>query len=121
MGAGECDTVETCAPTTTAASPASRIDLAGTEGSAVIEATLSSGEQLLRGKVLRFDVKADGATVFSDEAAADDSGTARLDLKRADVGALDALARADEFTASFPGDEVYCASADTATFEVVNR
>ena len=115
-----CTDAVGCTPTTIDATPASRVDLGATSRSATLAARLSvtaSGEPL-PGKSLRFAVTNDGAEVaeFTGSTVAD--GFARVDLKRIDVPAVNALARGKGFAASFAGDATYCSSADTAEFSV---
>ena len=115
---GDCESVD-CERTTTEAETANKVDL--TVGrSSTLAATLRAGDGTgLSGKPLRFAVLDDGAEVYHAEGSTGSDGVARVDLKRVDVGALQGLARADEFRASFAGDTTYCSSSDDADFRVV--
>ena len=108
-----------CLPTQTSADEARKVDLRGPADSATLVATLTAEGMPVPGRVLRFDVLADGSAVHDDDASTGDNGVASLDLKQVDAGALTGLARAEEFRASFAGDDTYCASSDTAPVEVV--
>jgi hypothetical protein len=112
-----CET--TCIPTATDAQDAAKVDLVAPDGSAVLSGSLSADGTVLPGRELTFDVLADGATVHSDTASTGADGTAGLDLKRVDVGALSSVVRADALRVSFRGDGTYCASAEDAAFDVV--
>ncbi len=109
-----------CTPTTTEAETADKVDLTAVGRSSTIGATLkvaSSGEAI-PGKTLRFAVFDDGAEVYATEGSTGSDGSARVDLKRVDTGALQGLARGDEFRAAFSGDSTYCSSSDDAEFRV---
>ena len=108
-----------CIPTQTSAADGAKIDLGAPGGSATLLATLTAEGMPVTGRVLRFDVLADGSTVYDDDASTGDNGVASVDLKQVDAGAVTGLARADEFQASFPGDDAYCASSGSAAVEVV--
>lgn len=109
-----------CTPTTTTARPADKVNVRAAGSSAVVEARLTADTAGLSGKRLTFEILDDGATVYETSATTGSTGTARADLKRADAEALVALARADEFRASFAGDSTYCSSDDSARVRIVN-
>jgi L-ascorbate metabolism protein UlaG (beta-lactamase superfamily) len=112
-----CDT--TCIPTATDAHDATRLDLVAPAGSAVLRGSLAADGTELPGRQLVFDVLATGGTVHSGTASTGADGTASLDLKRVDAGAVGALVRGDQLRVTFGGDGTYCASADDAAFDVV--
>ena len=109
-----------CTPSTTTAKPADKVDVRAATSSAVVEARLTADGAPLSGRRLTFEILDDGATVYETTATTGSTGTARADLKRADAQALVALARADQFRASFGGDGTYCSSSDEAQFRTVN-
>lgn len=113
-------TPASCTPTTMAAKPADKVNLRAAGSSAVVEARLTADGAGLDAERISFEVLDDGASVHETSATTGANGTARTDLKRADPQALVALARADEFRASFAGDGTYCASSDEAPFRVVS-
>lgn len=115
-----CVDATDCTPTTLDAAPASRLDLSATSRSSTLEARLSveaSGEPLA-GKSLRFAVTDDGAEIADVRGSTVADGVARVDLKRINLPAVEALARGNAFAASFAGDTTYCSSADSADFGV---
>ncbi|HEX7166408.1 MAG TPA: hypothetical protein VF230_05435 [Acidimicrobiales bacterium] len=120
VGLGACESSAGCTPTTTEAVDADRVDLASPGDSSTLSATLtvSSSGEALPGKTLRFAVLDDGSEVYSTEGSTGGDGSSRVDLKRVDAGALQGLARGDEFRASFAGDATYCSSSGDAVFTV---
>ena len=112
-----CET--TCIPTTTTATDARKLDLVTPDASSTLPAMLMAEGAPLAGRILRFDVQDDGASVYSDDATTSRTGTASYDLKRVDAQALAAIVRGNGFVAAFAGDGTYCASSDEAGFKVV--
>ena len=108
-----------CLPTEITSSPANKVDVRAPTGSAVVQARLTADGEPLGAKRLSFEILDDGSTVYETSATTGSTGTARADLKRADPGAVVALARADAFRASFAGDDTYCSSFDNAPFRTV--
>jgi hypothetical protein len=109
-----------CIPTDTGAVRADKVDLRTPGRSSTLQAKLlvESDSRPLEGKTLTFDVLDDDATVYSTTASTGADGVAAIDLKRVDVDALTALARADRFRASFPGDSTYCSSSGVADVHI---
>ena len=108
-----------CTPTTTQATPADKVNVGTLGRSAVLRARLTTGSGPVAGRQLTFEVLDDDASVYTADATTEADGTARIDLKRADPGALLAIVRGDAFRASFDGDGTYCGSSDRAAFHAV--
>lgn len=96
-GSGECENVETCAPT--------RVEIERV-GSAYL-VTLRSGELPLRGREVVVRALDDGEERFGREVELDDEGEARVTIP------ADVLAATDEVVASFPGDRTFCPARDS--------
>ena len=109
-----------CTRTEVQAEPADKVDLRAVGRSSVVSAELMAGDTPLSGKRLVFEIRDGGSTLYEGEARTDRSGVARYDLKRVDQAALLALARADDFQATFDGDGTYCSSGDEAPFKLLN-
>jgi hypothetical protein len=120
LAAPACESTGTCTPTTTKATEANKVDLTATSRSSTIEAklTVKADGKALSGKSLGFAVLDNGAEVYTAEGTTQSSGVARIDLKRIELNALQAVARGDQFTATFSGDGTYCSSQDSAAFKV---
>lgn len=116
-----CENTATCTPTTTEAEAADKVDLTAVGRSSTLGATLtvSGTGQALSGKTLKFSVFDDDAQVYRDEGSTGSDGSTRIDLKKIEPGALQGLARGDEFRAAFEGDSTYCSSSDDAEFRVL--
>ena len=114
-----CTEPTDCTPTRVVAEDATKVDLRAVTRSATIEARLTAANEPLAGRRLSFEVLDDGASIHEANAATGADGTARVDLKRADPATLVALARADEFRASFAGDARYCSASDDGAFGTV--
>jgi hypothetical protein len=109
-----------CTPTTTTARRADKVNVGVLSRSAVVEARLTTRTgKPLDDRDLSFEVLDDGASVYTAEGSTDGTGTARVDLKRADPNAVLAIVRADAFRASFAGDGTYCGSSGRAGFHAV--
>lgn len=108
-------TTPPCTPTKTRARNAEKLDTGALGRSAELSATVTAGGRPVAGVPVYFDVANDeGATFYSNDATTGGSGTAVLDLKRPDPRAVVALMRAETYTASFGGNDLYCASSDDA-------
>ncbi len=114
-----CEIDTNCTRTTTSARRADKVNVAAVSSSSVVEATLRTASGPLDGRTLTFEVLDDDAAVYTAEGTTGSNGTARVDLKRADAGALLAIVRADAFRASFGGDGTYCASSGRTGFHAV--
>lgn len=111
-----------CTPTRLRAKDAEKLAKGSLARSAELSATVTAGGKPLPGVTVDFHVANDeGATFYSNDAATDAKGTAVLDLKRPDPRAVVALLRAERYSASFGGDDTYCASSDEAELRGFRR
>lgn len=121
-----CDTTyyvePPCVPTRLTARDARKISVREARKSAVVVARLSRGRQGVPGKEVTFTLlNDDGSTLASRSGVTGTDGRASVDFKSLDPRVIVAVVRADDFRASFAGDEDFCGSAGDAAFRTLPK